>query len=234
MPGRTMAERRLRVIWQAPTREFFEVGQLTLPSEDGGTFRFRYQARLPSGFNPFLAFPDPERIYESPRLFPFFQNRVMSAERPEYDDHLAALGLTRDEATPFEILARTAGETPTDTVQVVPDAEERSDGRVTQPFLASGVRHVPEAEQTLRELAPRDILQLVKQPDNESDPQAIRLITHNNNQVGWVPSYLLDMVHNFLDSDRPLKVTVIRVNDSSVPWHLRLLCRLEAGESPGA
>lgn len=234
MAGRTMAERRLRLIWQAPTREFVEVGRLTLPYEHDGTFRFRYLHPLPTGFHPFLAFPDPHRTYESPRLFAFFQNRVMSAERPEYDDHLAALGLTRDEATPVELLARTAGETPTDTVQVVPDAEEHPDGRVTQLFLASGARHLPDAEAALAELSPGDILRLVEEPDNEWDPRAVLLNTRNDTPVGWVPSYLLDMVHKFRDSDRTLEVTVVRANGPSVPWHLRLLCRLEAGAPPRA
>lgn len=227
-----MAERRLRVIWQAPTREFFQVGGLTLPSEGEGPFRFRYIHPLPTGFHPFLAFPELDRTYESPQLFPFFQNRVMSADRPEFDDQAAALGLSREEATPFEILARTAGETPTDTVQVVPDAEEHADGRVTQVFLASGVRHVPDAEDVLAELAPGDVLRLVEEPDNERDPRAILLNTRNDTPVGWVPSYLLDMVHKFRDSGQTLQVTVVRVNGPSMPWHLRLLCRLDVGASP--
>lgn len=93
---------------------------------------------------------------------------------------------------------------------------------------------LPDAEAALAELSPGDILRLVEEPDNELDPRAVLLNTRNDTPVGWVPSYLLDMVHKFRDLDRTLEVIVVRANGPSVPWHLRLLCRLEAGAPPRA
>lgn len=222
-------DRRLRVIWQDPsTRAFYQVAVLMLPADsESGTFRFEYDHPLPPQFHPFLAFPDANRVYESPALFPFFSNRVMSAERPEYDDHLAALGLTRDEATPFEMLARTSGRRTTDTVQVVPERIEEPDGTIRQLFLASGVRHRDNVEAALATLSPGDPLELVDDPDNEFDPRAILLNTRTGEAVGYIPSYMLDDVRKLRD-ERDLDVRVVRVNGPSVPWHLRLLCRLEA------
>lgn len=229
MPGTpVVADRRLRVIWQGPTREFFQVGVLTLPADpERDPFRFEYADLLPTGFHPFLAFPDIHRTYESPTLFAFFSNRVMSAERPQFDDHLAALGLTRDEATPFEMLARTAGRRTTDAVQVVPEPVEDADGTLRQLFLASGVRYWPEVESALEDLRPGDLLRLEDDPDNDYDPRAILLNTRTGETVGYVPSYMLDEVRKLRD-DRDIMVTVVRANGPSVPWHLRLLCQLEA------
>lgn len=221
-------DRRLRVIWQGPTREFHQVGVLTLPADpDARMFRFEYQHPLPTGFHPFLAFPDPDRTYEARTLFPFFSNRVMSAERPEFDDHLAALGLTRNQATPFEMLARTTGRRSTDAVQVVPELLEDVDGTIRQLFLASGVRYWPDVESALARLHPGDVLELVDDPANDYDPRAILLNTRTRESVGYVPSYMLDEIHK-LREERHLEVTVVRANGPSVPWHLRLLCQLEA------
>ncbi|HEX9888338.1 MAG TPA: hypothetical protein VGA69_02585 [Nitriliruptorales bacterium] len=229
MVGTPLAtDRRLRVIWQGPTREFHQVGVLTLPADPGtGVFRFEYVHPLPSDFHPFLAFPDPDRPYESPTLFAFFSNRVMSAERPEFDDHLAALGLTRGQATPFEILSRTSGRRTTDAVQVVPEPSEDADGTVRQLFLASGVRYQPDVEATLAELRAGDRLELVDDPDNDFDPCALLLSTRTGDRVGYVPSYLLDEVRK-LREEGDLAVSVVRANGRTVPWHLRLLCQMEA------
>jgi hypothetical protein len=225
----TPRERQMRVIWQAPTREFCEVGELTLPPDGQGMFRFRYADTLPSAFHGFLAFPDRERVYESSSLFPFFATRVMSASRPDFDHHLAALGLSRGEATAFEILSRTAGELPTDTVQIVPHAEEHDDGSVTQIFLASGVRYFADrgVEDALASLHLGDRLTLRDAPENDFDSRAILINTIRDEPVGYVPSYLLDLVHK-LRGERHLDVRVVRANGPSVPWHLRLLCSLEA------
>jgi hypothetical protein len=221
-------DRRLRVIWQGPTREFHQVGVLTLPAElDAGVFRFEYAHPLPVDFHPFLAFPDPDRTYEARALFPFFGNRVMSAERPEFEDHLAALGLTREQATPFEMLARTSGQRTTDAVQVVPEPLADADGTIRQLFLASGVRYWPDVESALARLHPGDALELVDDPGNDHDPRAILLHSRTGQRVGYIPSYMLDEVHK-LREERALAVTVVRANGPEVPWHLRLLCQLEA------
>lgn len=189
-------------------------------------FAYTTEAQVTPSFRPFPAFPDLRARYRSPRLFPFFANRVMSARRPDYDDHLAALGLTRDEAEPLELLARSAGRRATDTVQVVPERWTDEYGRAHQLFLASGARHVPGAEERIRRLRPGALLALRPQPDNADDPRALLLDTVSGEQVGWVPSYLLDEVHKDLDGGADVTCVVERANGPDVPWHLRLLCRL--------
>lgn len=229
MPGTTTESRDLRVIWQdAESRQFHEVGTLHIQAGDERSrFQFEYADLLPPSFHPFLAFPDPSRVYESDDLFPFFSNRIMSAEREDYDDHLRALGLSEGDATPFEMLSRTSGRRTTDTVQVVPALRQDSDGVIRQRFLVSGIRYQPDPEATLGALEEGELLQLQDDPENERNPHAILLNAATGATVGYVPDYLLDDVRK-LREERQLRMVVERVNGPHLPWHLRLLCRLEA------
>lgn len=77
------------------------------------------------GFHAFPAFPDTDVLYRSDTLFHFFANRVMSPRRPDFDDYLEALGLTRGESNPIELLARSGGQRATGSVQVVADRAAR-------------------------------------------------------------------------------------------------------------
>ncbi len=233
MSGRTAQAlhngvRSLRVVWQDPrTRQFHEVATLMLPGGDGDEYTFLYRHPLPDSFTPFPAFPDPSGHYRSPRLFPFFENRIMSPLRPDYDGYLAALGLSRDEATPFEMLARTGGGRATDTVQIVPEPAAGEEGRTEQLFLASGVRHQDAADELLPRLRPGDELVLRDEPENEYDERAILLDAEHNRPVGWVPSYMLDEVHKARQGGTSVRVFVEKANGRDVPSHLRLLCRMQ-------
>lgn len=217
----------LRVIWQNPeTREFFQVASLRLPPGGEGEYVFEYRQPLPGSFVPFAAFPEVGREYRSERLFAFFQNRIMSPRRADYEEYLTALDLTREEVTPYEMLARTGGGRATDTVQVVPDPVRGEDGRIEQLFLASGVRYHPEADALLARLRPGDELGLRDEPSNDFDARAILIDAAQNRPVGWVPSYMLDEVHKARQGGASVRAFVERANGPQVPSHLRLLCRL--------
>lgn len=221
--------REFRVVWQnLETRKFVHVGWLRFT---GSRFVFQYtaEAHLDADFEPFPAFPDLHSTYESEDLFPYFAERVPSTA---VDRSLpAALGLRDDEATPVELLARSWGRSPHDTIQVVPEPTESSDGVTTRFFLASGVRHVDERDpdavaDRIARLRRKDPLALRDEPDNPINPKAI-LLEASGEIVGWMPDYLLDEVHKSRDAGDDLNVLVEHANGPEVPWHLRLLCRLE-------
>lgn len=227
--------REFQVIWQDQvTRSLVRVGWLVFT---GREFEFSYTDDIKSDdhFRPFPAFPRLDEKYRSTELFPYFAVRLTSTADPQYEAVLDALGLTRDEATPAELLARSP-ESPHDTIQVVPEPTEMPDGTLARVFLVSGVRHVderdPEAVSRLIESLPVGApLELVPEPDNPKNPRALRLAA-SGKPVGWVPDYLLTEVHNYIDSNRPVSVTVVRANGPDTPPHLRLLCRLTAGPVP--
>lgn len=230
-PADVREARTFRVIWQnMRTRQLVHVGWLEFT---GREFVFGYtpDAELDSDFEPFPAFPDLRATYRSTALFPFFADRVVSSARPDYDHLIAALGLTRAEATPVELLARSWGWTPHDTIQVVPEPVADEDGRQIRPFLVSGVRHVDEDNPDrvgalVAELTPGQRLDLADEPDNPANPSAI-VLKAAGRRVGWIPDYLLDYVHKQRGAGKRLTAVVVQPNGPEAPWHLRLLCRLE-------
>lgn len=223
----TTGRRRLSIVWQNPdTRRFVHVGHLDrLPN---GEYEFAYEPHADAieGFSGFAAFPDIDRPYRAGQLFPFFTNRVLSPRRPEYPQYVAALGLG-DAPEPVEILARSGGGRATDTVHVVAEPQVAPDGRHTLLFLTSGVRHIEDVDERLNRLAVGDLLTLRPQPDNPVDDRALLVDASLEEPVGWVPRYLLDLVHGYLDRSA-VEVYVERINGPEVVPHLRLLCRLEA------
>lgn len=226
---RPTQRREFQVIWQdKASRSLVRVGWLVFTGHD---FEFSYTDDIKSDprFQPFPAFPRLDEDYRSTELFPYFAVRLTSTADPQYEAVLDALGLTRVDATPAELLARSP-ESPHDTIQVVPEPTEMPDGTIVRVFLVSGTRHAderdPDAVSTLIENLPVGArLERVPEPDNPKNPQALYL-TADGKRVGWVPDYLLSEIHSYIDSNRSMSFTVDRANGPDVPWHLRLLCRL--------
>lgn len=225
----TSRPREFRVVWQnQETRQFVHVGTLDF---DGTRFAFRYtaEAHLDADFEPFNAFPDLHATYDSVELFSFFAERVATSP---LDRSLAgSLGLEGLGATPVELLARTWGRSPHDTIQVVPEPDLAIDGSMTRFFLASGVRHVNEADpdsitQRIATLERDTPLVLCEEPDNPFNARAM-LLESSGQTVGWVPDYLLDELHKMRDAGDDIQVFVEHSNGPDVGWHLRLLCRME-------
>ena len=221
-------ERRLFVAWRRPDRNIVPVGLLTQQVIDGALhYRFQYLkvAERQTGFLPLPGLPDLHVAYQAPALFPVFANRVMPRDRPDYADFLEQLDLD-SEADPFEVLERSEGIRATDRVEVFP-VPRSVDGQLTTLFFARGIRHREGADRVVDTLAAGDELTLQPQPDNDFNPRAILMNTRTGECVGWAPDYLLDLIHELQDLNGAWPaVTVEHVNNSEVPPHLRLLCRL--------
>ncbi|MGH8926503.1 MAG: hypothetical protein ACRDWA_18045 [Acidimicrobiia bacterium] len=218
--------RRLIVAWQDPsTRSYHRVGHLDVFA--GPRFRFRYDTDAVANladFKPFTNFPEEPYDYESPDLFPFFNNRVMSQKRPEYSSHLRALALGED-ASPIELLERSGGERATDTIQVFPLPTADESGVVRFIFPAHGVRHVDGAAERIEHLSPGDSLQFREDATNDYNPHA--LLVSSGEPLGWVPDFLVPAVRRLTTEYGEYRITVEAANGPEVPFHFRLLCRLE-------
>lgn len=229
------APRKFNVVWQdLRTRQLVHVGRLRFTGDEF-VFTYTPDAELHPGFEPFAEFPDLRDEYKSEDLFPFFTDRIASSASPDYDSQLDALGLTREDATPIELLARSWGQSPHDTIQIVPEPHEHPDGTESLLFLVSGVSHAhediegdtPEAvTERVAGLQPGQPLEWRDDQDNRFNDRAIRLEV-DGYLVGWVPDYLLDYVHKKRGESHGFRVVVERANGRNRPWHLRLLCRLE-------
>lgn len=234
-PEDESAHRAYRVIWQdGVSRALLHIGWLEFT---GSEFVFVYtdQARQNDRFEPFPSFPRVDETYRSPELFPFFALRLLNASDPAYDELLDAVGLTRESATPAELLARTPGSAH-DTIQVVPEPTETDDGRLERTILVSGVRHADTlsdgvVSSLIARLRPGMNLELTPEPTNQYNPHALQ-VTYHGTVLGWLPDYLVDEVRSFVASARRVTLAVERANAASTPWHLRLLCRLTVSAPP--
>jgi len=227
--------RTFHVVWQdSQTRQLVDVGRLKFTG-DKSVFRYTPEAELHAGFEPFPDFPDLRGEYKSEDLFLFFANRIASSARADFDDQIDALGLSREAATPVELLARSWGQSPHDTIQMVPEPQQHPDGTETLPFLVSGVSHAHEdrpddtpavVTERVASLDKGQQLEWLDEPENRFNDRAVRLEV-DDCLVGWIPDYLLDYVHKQRSEGHGLRVVVERANGADRPWHLRLLCRLE-------
>ncbi|MBY0288436.1 MAG: hypothetical protein K2X52_15010 [Mycobacteriaceae bacterium] len=233
--------RQLVVTWQHPIeRSISPVGVL---SYDGHAYSFYYirNALDAAGFRPFLGFPDLDRWYTSPVLFPLFAQRAMGSRRPDFARWVTRLGLS-ESASPWEQITRSGGRRQGDTIQLFP-VPQINGGRLECGFLVHGMRHIIERpihvgqttitvtrdqlERTLSALRPGDQLGLCDEPTNVSNPRAILTTTRGQVPLGWIPNLLVEEIHRIPDRGRAT-VTVRTVNGPDAGWHLRLLAKLSA------
>ena len=194
------------------------------------SFRFVYlkAAEQLDGFHNLPGLPDLYHVYESEHLFPVFRNRQMPRRRPDYEDYVRELDLdvTSD---PFEVLARSEGWRATDRIEVFAYPDRTPEGELEALFFARGIRHLAGAADAVSEVQPGDVLNLVDDPDNEVNPRAMLMSNRTGQTVGWVPDYLVDMIHELRDSfGIDVEITAMHVNPETTPPHMRLLCRLLA------
>lgn len=229
--ARSTPERSLFVSWRDPQGSIHPVGLLLRrmeASEERFSFAYLKGAERLADFVPLPGLPDLHRRYDSTDLFPVFANRIMPRSRPDFDLLAERIDLAGD-ADPFEVLARTGGRRATDRIEVfsAPVRTEASDSCAL--FFARGIRHVPGASDAVSALAVGDRLVLIDDGTNEHNPRAVVLRADDGQQIGWIPDYLVEHVHDLrhLNGSDPI-VEVEHVNDTSVASHLRLLCRMTA------
>jgi HIRAN domain len=223
--------RNLFVAKQFSDRSIQPVGRLSMiQSPVGIRYRFEYllAAREIEEFSPFLSFPDFEAVYESDELFPFFQNRVMGRNRPEFSEFVASLNLD-ERADPFEILERSGGPRETDNIEVFPEPEfDPTSGVATCRFFVRGLRYSEGAFESAGELSAGQSLMLEPDPKNPADPLAVLVQTTEGVRIGWVPRYLTRYVHEALKEcdASTIRLSVGRVGDAAYGAHTRLMVQL--------
>jgi hypothetical protein len=81
---------------------------------DGNLYKFGY---LGEGFKTLVAFPDRGKIYVSDKLFPSFSSRIPDRRRSDIGHILNNYNL--DGYDEFELLKRSGGRLPTDSIEFV-------------------------------------------------------------------------------------------------------------------
>ncbi|MDT5355113.1 MAG: hypothetical protein QOJ56_3645 [Mycobacterium sp.] len=233
-PPTTRAVRRFAVAWRNRQRRVItSVGVL---DHRAGGYRFQYLDGVGDsveGFRPFIGFPDLNYVYESDRLWPFFDLRVMDRKRPDYPQYVRWLGLTV-EASRLDILSRSGGQRKGDSVFLA-ESPAVSDGGATEAvFLVRGVSYAVRQHRTeavAESLQTGDRLTLVDDSTNEANPRALLLEAFDGARVGWIPDLLVEYAHQVRSGGG--FVELLQNNGPTAPWHARLLVRMSGQVTPG-
>lgn len=225
----TASRRTLLLVWQDPSSgRFIKVGQIDALPGSRLAFHYLESAWDAPNFVPLVEYPERHVVYISDEVPAFFANRILSADRPGYDNYLEWLGIAGlDEADiPFEVLARTGGSRATDTFHVV-DAPTHDESRLTSRFFVSGIRHTDDADAVLASLNSGDRLTLVLEDSNPKNTKAVLVDTTDGRKIGYVPDWFCGDLHDRVKDGWQVTAVAERVNPDA-PAHVRVLCRVDA------
>ena len=234
-----MGMKTLYLAWQNDQSEnghgdspsWFPIGRLDVDIGECARHRFRYtrgakEAKLKAGFVPLPEFPDFEGDYESPALFPVFQNRVISRNRPDFAEYVRVLALDED-ADQIEILSANGGKRATDSFAVFPEPDTGADGSFSCRFFLPGGVHVDQSVGSIvDELRPGEKLTVSLGGRLAVDPMRLSLQTGEGQEVGWAPQYL---THDLALQDQALndlEARVVKVNPAPAPSRQRVLIEM--------
>lgn len=219
--------RRFAVAWR--NTSLGVIAPVGVLDYDDAGYQFEYLPDVDQvpGFRPLLGFPRLEGRYESQRLWPFFDLRVMDRRRPDYGTYLAHLGLPRD-ASRLDVLGRSGGEQKGDSIYLAEEPAVAEDGQTEATFLIRGAsyatREYSSADEAMR-LQAGDRLAMKADHENPVNPAAILLTNEEGAPIGWVPDLLIPYAHAVRTGGAG-RVTVMQNNGPETPWHLRLLVRI--------
>ena len=236
----------LYLAWQAPengtnSKAWYPIGRLDAESVGNEIVSCRYRytggaitAQKAVGFEPLVSFPRFEEDYTSEKLFPLFQNRLLSPKRADYPEFISWLDMNPEEADPISILSVSGGLRVTDNLHTIPKVEQTADGSFKLRFFVHGLRHLPEhSQQRARTLQAGDKLRVMVEVNNPATRLAVCLLTDNDEytMVGWAPRYLVTDLIKCIPEAPKIKATVVKVNNAHAPINQSVLVEY-SGQAP--
>lgn len=201
------------LIWKDPqSRRNFIVGKLSRDHKYTFEYYGDYEEAEKFGWKKFQVFPE-EKIYESEMLFPVFASRLPDKKRRDIKNILKKYELT--EFDDFELLRKSGARLPIDTYSFIdPICSENE--MIQCEFFIMGIRHHALCRGEDCTLLPAinvgDELVLDKEPDNQYDNDAIRVLTQKNELLGYVPRYYNSAILTYLDKNMRYLCKVVALN----------------------
>lgn len=231
-----LSARRLARLGLSMRRPGLPPAPIGLLEDLGSSYRFRYVQGVHSveDFRPVIGFPELHRVYTSGSLFPFFSQRVLQSDRPDFAEYLDLLKLPPT-AGEWELLARSGGTRKGDRYELLSEPVVDPSGQTSVSFFVRGLRFSPagqeQTEARVSALQPGEQLALHEEPLNEVNHAARQICDENGFVLGWVPDLLLPCIR--AGETDAWTARVGAVNSSTSPWHLRLLVSLSGVVPPG-
>lgn len=180
----------LLLIWKEPKqRRRYIIGILTY---EDNKYTFRYvdpelEDARKEGFEYFPGFTDVSKKYVNEKdMFINISTRLPNENRPDYLQLLNLYDLDI-KSSKMEILRKTKGRLITDNFEFVPQFNKNK-----IEFDVAGTSHREDIEKCRKLLKINDTIYLEKEPNNEYDKYAIKVIYVKDNKkyhIGYVPRY---------------------------------------------
>ncbi|SHJ23601.1 HipA N-terminal domain-containing protein [Clostridium amylolyticum] len=200
------------LVWKChSTRQRYIVGELS----QNGKYEFKYRISdvnkaIQNGFEPLIAFPNINEVYESNDVFPAFSSRLPDKRRRDIREILAKYKLERYDT--FELLKKSGGKLPTDSLEFI-DPIFLDEANIVREFYIAGVKfhdYCNKKNKTINfELKINENLILEKDPSNEYDEYAIKVKNKENKVIGFIPIFFSKPIGKAIDSKRKITCVVI-------------------------
>lgn len=204
----------LYLIWKDPrSRSNYIIGKLA--REKTYTFEYcgEYEKALELGWKLLDAFPYIKK-YESDTLFAAFSARLPDPKRRGIEEILKKYDLTEYDG--YELLKRSTGKLPIDTYEFI-DPILQEDKTVVREFYIVGIRHQAKCKgdncDRLPNVKVHDELILCREPENEYDEYAVKILSCDGEVLGYVPRYYSEGVFDRLTKGSSYSCEVVEVSD---------------------
>lgn len=203
------------LIWKEPkTRRNYIVGQLSKNSQYEFAYGHEVGEAIKKGFELLIPFNDINKIYKSDTLFPTFTSRLPDRKRRGIEKILSKYGLK--EYDEYKLLKRSGAKLPIDNLEFIDPILEENNGEIKRIFYVAGVRYYfgcagDDCANTIN-IEVGNELNLVLDPTNKFDNNAIKMVNANGDHIGFVPRYYSESVTRYLKKGSKYKCRVLEIN----------------------
>ena len=187
----------LYLVWKDnETRRLFTVGELSR----NGQFEFRYglevQEAISKGFNLLPPFPEINKVYKCPKLFPTFTSRLPDKKRKGIENILNKYDM--DVYDEYTLLKRSGASLPIDNLQFIDPILPDNDLPIKRIFWLSGSRYYLGCDGldcvNAIDCAEDELLSLEMEPSNPKDRFAIKVLNSSSKLIGYIPRYYAESI----------------------------------------
>jgi len=220
----------LLVLWKNKLyNQYFHIGTLYF---NGEQYKFHYtfnsdsprkvKDAIQNGYRLHPIFPELEEEYTSNSMFATFDRRIPSSDRVDYSNILSDLGLASD-ADQMDILRETRGMLSGDAYSFEAPLRLYDDQHLETEFYVNGMRHRKLPNDWFTRIHIGDELVTALEPDNEQDPNAVRLENMDGLHLGYVPAVYAAAVKSLIETEIDVRLKVADIRPESAPqWWIRL------------
>ena len=200
------------LVWKCyKSRQRYIVGELS----KNGKYEFKYRnaevnSAIENGFEPLIAFPNVNEVYESHDIFPAFSSRLPDKRRKDVKEILSKYKLEKYDA--FELLKKSGGKLPTDSLEFI-DPIFLNETNIEREFYIAGVKYHDYCDKEKQcpklDLEVNEKLLLEKDCNNGYDEYAVKVINSENKLIGYIPVFFSEEISKAIDTKRKITCIVI-------------------------